>query len=257
MSLLVVHMTLKDKINEFTDIGGQILTTATKKAKKVTHTASKIIEAGKEDVYKGVSAVSQQMDEVKDSDLGQKVGEVASNVVDAVKNFNNDIQSKGGYGAVLKGVYKNVSVDLEQAANSIDSALFTDGEFDTKKAKSLLKNSKESVKLYGQKAVEGISELVGDAKDGVVNDYRSVIPTAEELSGKYAGIGTNYNGILIRKNYDKVLRFAKKINRVVPPQVRVKKDVLAEVKANAIQNKTELKTYFGEDEVKSRILRYL
>ena len=257
LSLLVVPMSLKEKLDKFTKIGEEIVESASDAFDKTSKKVSKKLGTLKEEAYKGVNAATEKLDELKNSDVGKKVGEVSTNVVDSVKKYNADVQSKGGYAAALKRVYDNVSADVEHAATKIDEALFTDGEFDPAKANVLLHKGTDSVKLYGQKAVDGIGELLSEAKDGIVKDYRSVIPTADELAGRYAGIGTQYEGMLIRKNYEKVLSFVTKIEANVPGQVKVKKDVLSDVKAHAIQNKTELKKYYKDDEVKSKVLLYL
>jgi len=138
--------------------------------------------------------------------------------------------------------------------DQFEDEFFTNGEFNRERAAKALENMVDATERFGTKAVEQLREMAISGAEAVKQDYRNVIPTAEERSGKYAAIGSEYKGILFRQDYDNCLEFYQRIG----PKLQVEdcSRILGDVRAYAIGSKAELMDFYrksGETELVRKV----
>jgi hypothetical protein len=243
------------------------------KAKAGIQKGKKAFQKGKTEVYKAAATVGQKI-EKREGVIGE-IANVVEDVVEAGKQAHSDIQAQGGYkkvfgdaakgglDALQNGVDKGLGVLKEKGSSLYDkgSELYAkgndlyerlkrevesgEGAMDLEKVKAFLKDGARVTAHFGVKAVKGLTEIVNKGVKDLKEDYRTVIPTAEERSTRYAGIGTDYQGVLLRKNFEECLAFyayaQKRTN--MPNRVKHRTEILSFIKASASSNAKELSNY--------------
>ena len=128
-----------------------------------------------------------------------------------------------------------------QRANDVwEKYLFWDGELDIERAKKILEDKTKAAEQYGQKACEYLSILIAEGASSAQRNLRVYVPTKEEMSTKYAGIGTSYPGVLFRQHYEACLDFCGDAEKAIRKNVKYRTELLSDIKASASSNKEEL-----------------
>ena len=192
------------------------------------------------------------------------VGKTVSGIENAVDNISDGMtqartEVKEGAHALCVDVRKAgraIAEKYRELYGSIDKTFFTEGEFDYDKAKAALNDQRKAIGQYGVKAYQSLCDLVERGKDAVVTDFRSYIPTEEEIRTKYAGIGTEYKGVLLREHYDSCLSFISDTENKLPKGTRYRAQILTDIRASASANPAELREFYtkqlsSKDESKS------
>lgn len=148
------------------------------------------------------------------------------------------IKSDGVRGAMKKG--RDAKNYARDAYKDFKDEFFPDGKFNSERADKALENIVDATKKWGRKTVSRLREIVAETSKDVKADFREHIPTPEELSTKYNGIGTSYSGILLRKDYERCLAFYNQISESINGNPKYKTILLEDIKANAIDSKDEL-----------------
>lgn len=238
-----------------------------KAKKKIGETAQKgkeKLQQGKEAVYRTVAQVQDKI-EKREGVIGQ-IADVVDDVVETGKQADADIKAQGGYKKVfgdaaktgveaiqsgvekgieaLKGksneLYKKGSDLYQKLSKEVESG---EGAMDMEKVKAFLKDGARATAHFGAKAVKGLTEIVNQGVKDLKKDYRTVIPTAEERSTKYAGIGTDYQGVLLRQNFEDCLKFYEETRKKLPGGLKGRTDILNYIKASASSNPKELSDF--------------
>ncbi len=202
-----------------------------------------LVKKIKKNAYGTVASVERALGDPET--ISGRMKEGLEDIVDAGSELHNEVQSKGGYVAVAKKVGKDLVEKVSQTYKSIENKLFTEGKFDNKKVNKILADKGKAIADYGVKAYNTLSESVGKGVDSVKKDYRNFIPSDEELSTKYKGIGTNYEGVLFRENYEKCLEFYSQVNEELKG-VKYRKTILEDIKASASGSIEELKEFYSQ-----------
>ncbi len=125
----------------------------------------------------------------------------------------------------------------------LQDTFYTDGKFDAEKAKKFADGT--PLAKWGKKSYHALVELAKNGKDAVVNDYRAIVPTQEEMETKYQGIGADAKGVtLLRPDLDACLEFYNMANGELSNVLKAKKLILDAIKASASTNAVELMLYF-------------
>lgn len=167
----------------------------------------------------------------RDGGYTEKVDRAAEQYLNAIDRFADRLA------AAANRHYVRVAEKLHQT-------FYTNGEVDSAKVEAFVKEQKNAVKEYGHKFVEKLKGAATTAHQSIVEDYRRNIPSAQELTTKYAGIGTAYSGILARSDYEGCLAFYGYAERTLPAGKMYRNHILADIKATASENLDELKSYY-------------
>jgi len=242
----VAKMSLTDKLKEIKKKAGE---EAFKIVEEVKPAVKSGINKGKEFAYKTVAIV-----EKKAGELGEKIekregvlGDIANVVEGAtqtVKEIHYKVQEKGGYKAVAKDAFQKAKGAVEETYSKFEQAITTNGKYDSEKAKELLKDSANATRQFGEKAVHTLADLVKQGARKLGDDYRYVVPSKEERETKYAGIGTKYDGVLLRKHYDNCLKFYDEAGKKLPKNLKYRDEILTDIKESASGNAKELKNFY-------------
>ena len=179
--------------------------------------------------------------------VSQHVGNAARAVAGAAKGLHEKVQKNGGYAATAEKAMDAVAERMTHMYDSFEEGFFSDGRFDGDKAKKTLVNRAEAVGRYGLEAVEYLEGKVMAGASVVAEDYRSMVPSKEELCNKYAGIGCQrQNVLLFRPDYEACLKFATSAEKSLAEEKQRNK-ILDDIKSNALRNKTQLKAFYESD----------
>ncbi len=177
---------------------------------------------------------------------------VVNDGVEASQKFHQRVQAKGGYAAVIDQEFARADKKLDRALDTIDAkltrmenTLFTNGVYDSAKGKDLLSKGKDVTATYGSKAATYLGVIAKEGASATKQTFRQLVPTSDELSTTYAGIGKEYSGFLFRQHYDECLKFHDVAVKAIPASSHNRKSVLADIKASASANLTELVAYYG------------
>jgi len=197
---------------------------------------------GKEALYKEVADISQKI-ENREGGIG-KTADLVEGVITQGKKVYHSPQVQLRVKVIKDGLSAlgEKGYDLyERLRDDISH----EGVVDIQKVEELIKKGASATEKFGEKAVQSLNEMIEKGWAAVKTDYRSIIPSKEELKSKYAGIGTDYKGVLLRKNIEECLAFyqhAKK-RKTMANHVKYREEILNYIKASASSNTTELSDY--------------
>lgn len=218
------------------------------KLDKSAKTAKGVVSKGKKGVYRLASKIEQDI-ETREGIAGGLASKL-DGTVDKGRRVHNDIQRKGGYGALVKQTGSRIAEEFQEfydrAYKSVQGSFFTKGKFDRTKAKLALRDKWVVTRKYGEKAVDVLSETAHSAADSAKEDFRTHVPTREERDTKYEGIGVSYHGVLLRENFEKCLAFHKKVRTKLPGRVSYRSEILDDIKASASQSRSELYDFYRD-----------
>jgi hypothetical protein len=228
-----MHVSISDKID---DLKGKV----EEKAEELKDKAEEGIAKGKEKLYKAAATVSDHI-EKKEGRIG-KAAAALDEIGAATRRFMSSHEAKKGAEAVKKGL----KAAKDKSASLYDrfrQEVIKEGYLDIESVEKLLKKGAEATEEFGTKAIQSLSDIVKKTHAGIKADYRSIIPSKEEIAEKYTGIGTNYQGVMLRKNFEGCLSFYEASKKKLPSHLKTRADVLSSIKAGAVSDKTELGHY--------------
>jgi hypothetical protein len=195
------------------------------------------LKYGKQRVYGVVGLVEQKVQHREEipGDLANLVKNAVNEIKETAVLIDEVVQMKGGYEAVANKVKNKVTATLTNSYKTLEG-VFTDKE----KAKELLDSSIDLGKMLGTKGID----LVKQAAVGVHSDYRKVVPSAEDLVGKYAGMGTAYEGLPLKPTLDQSLAFHERAKSTLPNGLKLRKEILTDIKASVSVNASELLEFY-------------
>jgi len=215
------------------------------------------LETGKSELYRTVARLENDIRNPQ-STLGG-LRQSLDTLIAQGKQYHEGVQKQGGYGSLasknvdralntvdnyMEKVGSAVESYLERVDSTLQNRFYADGKVDEKKVEAFVNDQKTAIKEYGRKFVSKVTGALRDARAAIVEDYRRNIPTQQELTGKYAGVGTQYEGILTRNDYEGCLSFHNYAERTLPAGRAYRQQILADIKASASENLDELKTYY-------------
>lgn len=173
------------------------------------------------------------------------------------KEAREEVQRRGGVGKTFEQVVDGVARKAEEIASvasdkidqwangaerwvdNAENLLYTDGKYDPQKAKVLLNDAAETTRVYGVKAGKTLLDLAKSGVDLAKSGIDKYVPS-EEDNKRYAGIGTAYQGILLRPHYEACLKFHEQARKDLPSGLKLRPSILADIKAHAVANTDEL-----------------
>jgi hypothetical protein len=184
--------------------------------------------------------------------IAGKIADAAAPIVNKGKEAAYEIAARveghsGSSDGVAGTIVGGLQSIVESLSRKIDEKLFTDGAFDSAKAKSLVADKANTVKTFGEKAYAVIEKTVTSGAQTIKNDYRSFVPEPSEIKegGRYFGIGNKYKGgILFRQNFEDCLAFYAQVNESTMPNSQLKASILEDVKASASATPLELINFY-------------
>lgn len=140
-----------------------------------------------------------------------------------------------------KGYYRK----LHDYNQSFIKTFTTKGQYDPKKLSDALKHKTAIAEIWGAKAVSKLGELAQKAGSAVHEDYRGWIPTLEELTDKYAGIGVKCKGLMLKPDLEACLSFYTGVFKNEKlPRDDLALSIMQDIKANVITSKDELLKFY-------------
>lgn len=199
----------------------------------------------KDKIVEAAASVTQQAKN-RTGPFGKAIGGV-ERAVDELSNGWDYLRKEFGdeYTAMctdLKQAGITIRRKTQELCDYVDSNFYSDGEFDSEKARDALRNHGEAVRQYGAKFCRTLGELVEKGKDTVVADFKKYIPTEEDLN---SGIGTEYNWTLLRPHYQACMDFIADAGEKISHRSKYRDSILADIKASASANPQELKAYYA------------
>lgn len=184
--------------------------------------------------------------------LGKVGGAVADGynaVAGTVSKAHQNIQEQGGYAEAMRRVGHTVGNTAVESYQEVRDAFFTQDEqggykFDAGKSKQTLKDGRNAVAGLGKKACASLSELVQKGAESLGQDYRKFIPNQEELNSTYAGVGTKYEGVLLREHLDSCLAYHQKAMEQIPKGTKYRLQILEDIKASASSSYWDLVGFY-------------
>ena len=148
---------------------------------------------------------------------------------------------------------------LNEYHNSFVDTFSTQGNYDPNKVSHLLAHQACVAETFGVKAVAWLKEQAANTANAVQTDYRRIIPTQQELKTKYAGVGTQYEGILLRPHMDSCLAFHREAHGKLP-QTDLGFDVMEDIKPHACESADDLVRLYQAQDAQAKlgcVQRYL
>lgn len=175
---------------------------------------------------------------------GKEIHQVAGMAAEA----HRDIQAHGGYLEPFRETWRETSLRVQAAYRDLEDACTTDGECDSKKIKSLLKDKGQTVARFGQRTYDRLATLVAEGVHALKKDYERFRPTKEELDTKYKGIGNLHGDIMFRDEYEACIAFCRLIQDSIPRGTRYKAQLLKEARAYGVGTAVELRNIYSAQE---------
>lgn len=222
-----------------------------------------IVEEGKKGLYRTAAEVERQLDERegvvgKAADMAdtiaERVEQAAGAVADKIGDVDAAVQERGGYVALLnkarerihtaamkvvemsRDAYDAANYTLEKRFDNLEDMFFTDGEYDPRKAREILEQKTDAVKVFGERAIGVLTVLVERGLD----DYKSMVPTREEMRTTYAGLGTKCDKIVFRPELDECIAFHQEARSVLPNALKLRREILDDIHSYAVTGSAQL-----------------
>ncbi len=249
--------------NTFSTLGKNLGKTLDTTLQQVTG----VYTSGKAHLYKTFAYLEHDLVDSK-STLGA-LRQSLDTLVAEGKAYHDSIQKHGGYTEAAKRASGNAVEQAEKYAERVNASInayekrldaalkerfYTYGKVDNKKVDAYVADRGKAVKEYGRKFINKLTAAVNGTRKSIIEDYRRNIPAQNELTGKYAGIGTAYTGILTRNDYEGCLAFYNYANRTMPTGRAYRVQILNDIKVSASESLDELKTFYEsrkEDDMKA------
>lgn len=202
----------------------------------------------RERIYRSAASLAKQV-ETRTGPFGKAVGGIeimAGDFVEGAKVIAGEVQDETEALCMdLKIAKRTIVRKTRELCDYVENTFYTGGKFDSDKAKEALRNQGESLRQYGVKFCRTLAELAERGKDSIVTDFRNYVPTERELNTIYSGIGTEYNGTLLRPHYESCLSFVTNAGSRLPRGLKFRAQILGDIKASASDNPLELRKYYA------------
>src|SRR3989338_216775 len=212
--------------------------------------AGTVLNKGKAKVYGIASRVEHDIANEKTvlGGLAATVQKTAATVSEKVQATHADIKARGGYKKAAAAELEVLSTRIDRYFTSVETAVentfYSQGKFDEAKAQAFLKAQTQTARRYGEKFVTTVATALTTARETVITDYRSLVPSLEELMTKYTDVGTQYSGILLRPDYEACIKFHSKAEKKLPSGRQYRVAILNDIKASASASKAELLAFY-------------
>jgi hypothetical protein len=215
--------------------------------------AAKAVNNSKQGIYRAAAYVERDL-----QDHGTTLGALCKTLEDVLAKavrLQKDIEKesgcvkktgsavKKGLGALDQGVNNlagSIRKYYDDCAEKIQQEFYTNGRIDDAKIEAFVQRQEQTFYEYGYKLVSKLKKAAIGTRGSIVESYRREIPSQSELANRYAGIGSEYGGILTRSDYEGCLAFHAYAERSLPSGMRYRNQILADIKATASENLTEL-----------------
>ncbi|MBN2052074.1 hypothetical protein JW756_01085 [Candidatus Woesearchaeota archaeon] len=201
------------------------------------------IEKGKEAVYKKATEIGQKI-ETREGRIG-KAADIVERTVEEGKRIYYGQRVQAGLSAIKEGL-SSLGEKGCTLYDKLKTEISKEGVVDMQKLEGFLKKGAAATEEFGQKAVQTLTEMVEKGWSAVQADYDKIIPSKEELESKYAGIGTDYKGVLLRRNCEDCLIFYAEAKKKLPGSLKTREQILSNIKASASANMHELFIYCND-----------
>lgn len=234
---------------------GKVKAASTKTATKIREVAG----TAKKYAYEGAGALERQYHQK------QSIGGSARKAIKKGRILGKAVKlaSKPLGADKVTAKTKEYYQRLHDYNQSFIETFTTEGKYDESKLKELLLHEVAVADVYGQKALRCLKDLAKKSKSAIHEDYRKWIPTLEELTDKYAGIGIKCDGLILKPDLEACLNFHNEAYQKLPKE-ELTLSIMQDIKTHAITNKDELLRFYmpegdpGENQNKvSVILKYL
>ncbi|MBI5390516.1 hypothetical protein HZB02_03440 [Candidatus Woesearchaeota archaeon] len=229
-----------------------------------------LLKQAKTGVYRVVATLEDSLKRQQGSNDGSAPAtSVQSGVLDILKTCgqaasermheaHHRVQGSGGYGAMAGRAAERVGDALQKRvvdpfAKTLDD-LMTNGEFDPNKVEQYLTGRGRATQQLGVRAVDTLRIYARNGTDTIKRDYRALVPTPEERATTYAGIGSKYDGLLLRPDLDACLAFQQAVNSVLPKSLTNKPEILNDICDYGIGNYGELDLLYRTTKGKEPLL---
>lgn len=220
-----------------------------KSLKQVKKYVEEAIRVGKKETYQTISKLER---EIQTRGLLGAVIDATGSIINNGMEMHATIQKEGGYGAAFDRVAENLDEGLDNFAEGIDQSyedfkaqFFTNNKFDYEKTKAVLNREADIAYRFGKKTVETLQTIVSEGLEYVEKDYRSFVPDRDERETTYAGIGA-LNPVFLREDFDKCLNFYDKAKKNLPGGLKLRSEILRNIKNRAMGSKEDLVTHYTE-----------
>ena len=188
---------------------------------------------------------------------------VASTLVDVIsktKELHEKVKERGGYGELVKQGVEKASQEVDRFYDAvygpINDTFFTDNEFDKEKTDEFLRDKEEAIRRFGRKTIDTITNMASSGVDAIKKDYRDNVPTREELETAYSGIGSDYNGVLLKPDLDRCIKYHGKAKSKIPSRAKFRGEILDDIKASASATKKDITSFYkisSEDNASNKL----
>jgi hypothetical protein len=213
------------------------LTDLKQKGKRVAGVAGAAANVIAEDIKNKVS---------KREGIVGKIADAVDQGIQKGKDMHQDILAKGGYKSAVESGIESILERYDTMSSKIESALFTDGQYDPAKANELLSKGSDLGKEYGAKAANYISKMTAKGVKILKANLSDYIVPLEERKTTYAGIGSKYGGFLFRQQFEDCLRFYKQADKKISSGSKYKTPLLIDIKESASANFGELADFYSK-----------
>ncbi len=186
--------------------------------------------------------------------LVKKGKELVEQGTDGLAKLQTSIDKQGGLAAIVEkatdtvmgGVYDN----YEAMRTHFKDTYFTGGKLDPEKVRHVLGNTGKAANMFGAKTGSLLTTLAKEGASHAKQHYRDLVPTKIEMETTYAGIGSQYNGFLLKPTLDSCLEFYNSARAALPIRLNLRPKILGDIKASASGNVFELTRFYelnGDD----------
>lgn len=211
-----------------------------------------VLEEGKKRLYKAISFIEQKVE--SDEGFTGKIKDITGEITEKGKEMHDVIKKEGGYCAALKRARsatcdstKGLLENAEKRFQAFESQFSTNGKFDYEKTKIVLRDRKAAICRFGKKTVDTLYKIVLEGEGAIREDYRTFVPNKQERETKYAEIGAQYQGILLREDFERCLNFHKKVRSKLPGGLKTRNRILEDIKVGAIGDKKDLIEFYKQN----------
>lgn len=222
------------------------LARAGKKVQEVKGKIGETAEGAKKTLYEQFGRVEQK----GFKGVGELVAEGAERITKKAKGIYDEVQAQGGIGQYAKNLADKFADFGQKGVESIvttykiaEKCLYDSlGKFSEKQAQEVVDN------LPG-KSKEVVQQLIDQIRKGsltVVSEYRQQVPSREELSDRYKGVGTKKRGVLLRPALEDCVTYHNIARQHLPGGLNLRKEILDDIKAYVITSVEQHTALYAE-----------
>ncbi len=138
--------------------------------------------------------------------------------------------------------------EVKTRLKSAKASITAHGRIDEDKLVAKVEEVAGRAANYGRRAIRYGVEQVREGITAANESVRNQFPTREELEGRYAGIGSQRSGILLRTQYESCITFRDSAREAIPEDNPIKSVLLEDITASASANGAQLIKYLNRQE---------